>query len=51
MRSPRLDPKVASSLRKKFSTEEDNKLRQLVEQCGTTSWGEIAQQLAGRSPR
>jgi hypothetical protein len=51
MRASRFHARAANSLRKKFSTEEDNKLRQLVEQYGTKNWDEIARQLPDRSPR
>jgi hypothetical protein len=35
----------------KFTDEEDDRLREAVEQCGTKDWSMVARQMAGRSAR
>jgi hypothetical protein len=46
-----MDTGKNSSLRRKFTPEEDLQLRSLVERLGTKSWDEIAQYLPDRSAR
>ena len=47
----KLPRKQASMVRKKFTNEEDEKLRKLVKEYGAKKWDQIAQMMPGRTGR